>query len=199
MAAESEFVEIALAAAKKALRPPLSTRRGAALLYQVTVDNQLRLSVDPKHPSRGESAFRTDLCVFERTSSEVELPRVVLEFKTRITTHDVITYSAKSRKHKQVYPWLRCGIVASGETAAPRRFFIHNEGLDFFLALAATDPVGAEPLLTALLAEEVETSRLLESVAFGGARPTLYRTEVRLSSSPGSLAAEGELAQDRWG
>ncbi len=77
----------------------------------------------------------------------------------------MITYGAKSRKHKQVYPWLRYGIVASGETAAPRRFFIHNEGLDFFFALAGTGPVGAQRLLAALLAEEVETSRLPESVA----------------------------------
>ena len=162
MAAESEFVEIALAA-KKALPPPLSTRRRDVLLYQLTADNQLRFSVDPKHPSRRKSAFQTDLCVFERASSQVQPPRVVLEFKTRITTHDVITYSAKSRKHKQVYLGYATG-SSRPETAAPHRFFIHNEGLDFF-ALAGTGPVGAQRLLAALLAEEVETSRLPESVA----------------------------------
>ena len=59
-----------LAAAEKTTRPPLSIRRGAALLYQVTVDNELRPSVDPRRPTRGESAFQTDLCVFERKSSE---------------------------------------------------------------------------------------------------------------------------------
>ena len=34
----------------------------------------------------------------------MEIPRVVMEFKPRITTHDVIIYSAKARKHKQIYP-----------------------------------------------------------------------------------------------
>jgi hypothetical protein len=124
--------------------------------------------------------------VFERASSQVQPPRVVLEFKTRITTHDVITYGAKSRKHKQVYPWLRYGIVASGETAAPRRFFIHNEGLAFFFALAGTGP-SALSVSSPPCSPRRSRHRVCRKRRLGGARPTLYRTEVRLSSSPDSL------------
>ena len=44
MAKESEFVAIAEAAAKKILpSPPLSVRGHAVLLYQVTLDNELKL------------------------------------------------------------------------------------------------------------------------------------------------------------
>ena len=114
MPEESEFVRVAEAAAKEDLPPRLSIERGAVLLYQITLDNKLETTVDPKRPKRGDSAFQTDLCVFEKTK-DVKLPRVVLEFKGKITTHDVLTYSAKARKHKQVYPYLRYGVVVSNE------------------------------------------------------------------------------------
>jgi hypothetical protein len=42
---ESEFVEIAMDAAKKILLEPLRIIRGEPLLYQVTVDNELKLTV----------------------------------------------------------------------------------------------------------------------------------------------------------
>jgi hypothetical protein len=131
MAAESKFVAVAQEVAERVLPSPLFVRRGAALLYQVTVNNQLSLTVNVTRPARGNSAFQTDLCVFEKKTEEVSIPRVVMEFKTSITTHDVLTYSAKATKHKQVYPYLRYGIVASNETAVPGRLFTHNESLDF--------------------------------------------------------------------
>jgi len=96
MPAESEFVGLAEQIAEKILPPPLIVKRGAALLYRVTVDNRLALTVDVKNPRRGNAAFQTDLCVFDKVTEDILIPRVVMEFKTRITTHDVITYSAKA-------------------------------------------------------------------------------------------------------
>lgn len=90
MAKESSFVDIALSVAREILAPPLSIERAAALLYKVAVDNELRLTVDPKSPRRGTSAFQTDLCVFETKPSGIVIPRVVFEFKTHISTHDVL-------------------------------------------------------------------------------------------------------------
>jgi hypothetical protein len=75
MARENEFVAIAQASAEKVLIPPLSVRRSAALLYQVTVNNELELTVDPKQPVRGNSAFQTDLCVFEEKQEDLFIPR----------------------------------------------------------------------------------------------------------------------------
>jgi hypothetical protein len=131
MAAESEFVAIAQVVAAKILKEPLFVERGAPLLCEVTVDNYLSLSVDVKHPTRGISAYQADLCVFETKSADVAITRVVLKFKPRITTHGILTYSAKATKHKQVYPYLRYGLVASSEAAVSRRLFTHNESLDF--------------------------------------------------------------------
>ncbi|MGJ4961585.1 hypothetical protein [Bradyrhizobium sp. HKCCYLRH3061] len=178
MGQESEFVAIALAAAERILSSPLVVKRGQPLLYEVLVDNNLKLTVDPTHPIRGESAFQTDLCILEK-KQEIEVPRVVLEFKTRITTHDVLTYSAKARKHKQVYPYLRYGIVASEELQVPRRFFIHNDALDFFAALKnIRGSNDLDRFFTDFLKAEVETSRRMEKITFGGGRSNVFRSEI---------------------
>lgn len=180
MAKESPFVELAKQVAAKTLQPPLCVQRGAALLYQVTVDNQLSLTVDVKHPSRGHSAYQTDLCVFEKKSEDVSIPRVVMEFKTSISTHDVLTYSAKATKHKQVYPYLRYGIVASAETTVPGRLFTHNESLDFCASVAGLTDEKLATFFAELLIAEVESSRRLETIAFGSVKARLFRTEIIL-------------------
>lgn len=182
MATESAFVEVAHKIAEKILPPPLFVRRGAALLYQVTVDNQLSPTVNVKRPVRGNSAFQTDLCIFEKKSEEVSIPRVVMEFKTRITTHDVLTYSAKATKHKQVYPYLRYGIVASSETAVPGRLFTHNESLDFCATVSGLEGQELSDFFASLLAAEVESSRRLEAIAFGSVRTRLFRSEVIINA-----------------
>jgi hypothetical protein len=179
MAEESKFVDLAYGAAKQILQFPLSIERGAVLLYQITVDNELKTTVDPKKPRRGDSAFQTDLCVFEHKSADIKLPRVVLEFKGGITTHDVLTYSAKARKHKQVYPYLRYGVVASNETVVPRRFFVHNEALDFFAAMKNTENAGPADFFSRLIKREVGTSERMESIAFGKS-PQFFRSEIEI-------------------
>jgi hypothetical protein len=181
VAQESSFVAIALATAKRVLSSPLAVKQGQPLLYEVIVDNKLELTVDPKRPVRGDSAFQTDLCVFAKREG-IEIPRVVLEFKTQISTHDVLTYSAKARKHKQVYPYLRYGFVVSEELYVPRRFFIHNDALDFFAALKSIKkPRELDRFFASLIQTEVETSRRMESITFGGGRPSMFRSEVLLN------------------
>lgn len=180
MAQESPFVEVAFNAAKRILKPPFSVRRGASLLYEVVVDNQLNIKVDPKRPVRGDSAFQTDLCVFEAKSEEVAIPRVVMEFKTRITTHDVLTYSAKARKHKQIYPYLRYGIVISEESHVPRRVFVHNEALDFVAALSSISKSQLPTFFRKLIHAEIEASERLENIAFGKLKTPLFRTGVHV-------------------
>ena len=180
MAKESEFVGIAQEVAGNVLEPPLHIERSASLLYQVMVDNTLALTVDVKSPKRGNAAFQTDLCVFERKNEEVSIPRVVLEFKTRITTHDVLTYSAKATKHKQVYPYLRYGIVASDETAVPGRLFNHNQSLDFCLCCSGLGGEELRAQFAELLTAEVQCSREMESIAYGSTKARWFRSEFVL-------------------
>ena len=185
MAKESEFVSQAQDLVKTGLgnQQTLEVRRGAPLLYQVTVDNKLNVMSSDKvrNPKRGDSAFQTDLCVFEITPSDVWLPRVVLEFKTSVSTHDVLTYSTKAAKHKQIYPYLRYGMIAEKESQVPGRFFTHNEGMDFFLSLDGLSLSEKNDALMGLVRQELAASKALEDVAFGSRCTRLYRTEIVLS------------------
>lgn len=185
---ESQFVVEALEAAKDVLTPPLSIERGAALLYEVTVDNRLELRVDPKAPKRGQSAFQTDLCVFEEKEPGVKIPRVVLEFKTRITTHDVITYSSKARRHKQVYPYLRYGLVMGRQAHIPDRVFKHNEALDFLVAAEAFATNRLHEIVSSTLKEEITASRLLERIATKDCKPHVFRTQIVLEEGAGTIS-----------
>lgn len=184
---EDPFVATAMSAAEEVLAPPLSIQRGASLLYQVTVDNHLQIRVNPKKPMRGQSAFQTDLCVFETLDAETKIPRVVLEFKPGLSTHDVIIYSAKARKHKQIYPYLRYGLVIGNEAKVPGKFFTHNEALDFCVASASYKSNRLHEIIARLLKAEVQASRQLEKVAFGSTPVHVYRSEVVLDEGTGKV------------
>lgn len=184
---EDPFVETAMSAAAEVLAPPLSIQRGAALLYQVTVDNKLHIGVNPKKPMRGQSAFQTDLCVFEKLDSETNIPRVVLEFKPVLSTHDVLVYSAKARKHKQIYPYLRYGLVIGNETKVPGKFFTHNEALDFCVAAASYKANRLHEIIARLLKSEVHASRQLEKMTFGATSVHVYRSDVVLDEGVGKI------------
>lgn len=173
--------------AEAVLTPPLIIRRGAALLYQVTVNNNLQVTIDPRHPARGKSAFQTDLCIFEQRAADIAIPRVVLEFKTKITTHDILTYSAKARKHKQIYPYLRYGIIIANEKNIPSRFFLHNEVLDFCVAAASYKADRVREIMSYIIREEVATSRLLEQIAFEKASAHIFRNVIRLEKDIDTL------------
>ncbi|MBK8401433.1 MAG: hypothetical protein IPL29_10395 [Propionivibrio sp.] len=182
MAQESPFVDVALSVAEKIFCRPIRVVRGAPLLYEITVNNSLEVMTQEqiRHPKRGASAFQTDLCILEEKSPDVTIPRVVLEFKTKITTHDILTYSAKATKHKQIYPYLRYGIIASEERKVPRRFFTHNDGLDFFVSVAGLDGNSFEKFLEKFLVAEIASSQRLEEIAFGSTETRVFRNEVEL-------------------
>ena len=188
MAKEDPFVEVAMKAAAEILGGNLSIKSGAPLLYAVTVDNNLELTVRPKAPKRGQSAFQTDLCVFEKRDEGVEIPRVVIEFKGSITTHDVLTYSAKAGKHKQVYPYLRYGLLISGEEEIPRRVYVHNDFLDFIVCSGGIETNRLHQLFEKLLRKEIEASRALEEITFGKAGAYIFRKGIEIEKGTGKLS-----------
>lgn len=183
LAEESPFVAIAQSVARDILRPPLRVARGAPLLYEITVNNNLEVMKQEqvRNPKRGASAFQTDLCIFEDRTTEISIPRVVIEFKTKITTHDVLTYSTKAIKHKQIYPYLRYGVLASSERKVPGRVFKHNEGLDFVASVAGLGDVELRAFLASLFESEIASSKRLEDIAFGKISTRLFRTEIQLA------------------
>lgn len=181
-----------MSAAADVLVPPLAIERGVVLLYRLALDNRLAPTVSPdrlKAPARGQSAFQTDLCVLEEVSPGTKIPRVVLEFKTGLSTHDVLVYSTKARRHKEIYSYLRYGVVVANEVRVSGKFFTHNEALDFCVAAGSYKdniPLLRE-VLAGLLDSEVQASRRLENVAFGETHARLFRSEVILDEGVGRV------------
>jgi hypothetical protein len=113
---------------------PYTVTKGENLLYKLMINPQGKIDPDPTtvtHPKRGQLAFQTDILV-----KKGNLPLVVIELKVRgFSTHDVLTYSTKAIKHKEVYPYLRYGLVIGEKTKIEKRFFTHNTGFDFAVAI----------------------------------------------------------------
>lgn len=175
---ESQFVSVFENAAVEVMGNKVHVERGASLFYQLSLDRKLRLDVDTASPKRGSSAFETDICIFEDLEG-IMFPRVAIEFKPKITTHDILTYSAKAGKHKRIYPCLRYGLLASELEVIPDRFFVHNENLDFFIAAKT---YGGEDeirkFVEKLIKKELEISRILEKIHFENCTVDYYRTDI---------------------
>jgi hypothetical protein len=76
--------------------------------------------------------------------AEPTIPLVVVELKFGgFSTHDIITYSSKATRHKEIYPYLRYGFVVGGSDALSKKFLTHNQGVDFTMSTSdlATDGI----------------------------------------------------------
>jgi len=124
---------------EKLLKPKLSDSLkdynievSANLIYRVIINQKGEyFPADPKKAKRGSLAFQTDILIKKNN-----LPLVVIELKDkRLSTHDIITYSYKAQKHKEIYPYLRYGLVLGGWDIISNKFFNHNSDFDFVVAL----------------------------------------------------------------
>ncbi|MBK6481567.1 MAG: hypothetical protein IPG01_00195 [Chitinophagaceae bacterium] len=179
---ESTFINVFAKSASIVLKPPFLVKVKPNLLYELYLNKKLEVPIkDVKVPKRGNSAFQVDCCIYEAVQN-VEFPRLVLEFKTKITTHDILTYSAKAGKHKLIYPVLRYGLVASELAEIPYRFFTHNEHLDFFIAAKDYKTTKLEALCKNLIKSELFISNELEKIYFGNKRFNFYQSFVNLKN-----------------
>ena len=95
--------------------------QGESLLYKLIIGTDGKTKPEKTDlPSRGNYAFQTDILVKEKN-----IPLVVVELKYGgFSTHDVLVYSTKAIKHKEIYPYLRYGLVVGGQDKIDRKFFI---------------------------------------------------------------------------
>jgi hypothetical protein len=149
-----------------------SVKEKVNLIYWVMIDRNLEYRPkDPKNPGRGirggRYAFQTDIAVGEEKSGGF-LPLVVIEVKYKgFTTHDVLAYSEKALKHKTIYPYVRYGLVNGGEDYIPLKFFVHNVGLDFAVAVKDIDNKKERQSLVNIVKEQIEVARNLLDVFEG--------------------------------
>ena len=110
--------------------------------------------------------FETDLLVYEQNFDIIK-PRIVIEAKLSISTHDAITYSYKAQNHKSVTPFLRYGIMLGNREhkSLPGRLFRHGSNFDFMIRLQGAVLSEKEKLsFINLLKKELEYSRQLEEM-----------------------------------
>jgi hypothetical protein len=169
---EEEFRGKLVEVLQEELGPGYSVKEKVNLIYWVMIDRNLEYKPkDPKNPRKdirkGEYAFQADIAVGEERGGGF-LPLVVIEVKYEgFHTHDVLAYSEKALKHKAIYPYVRYGLVDGGEDHIPLKFFIHNVGLDFAIAVKDIDNREERQSLVNTVKEQIEIARNLLDVFEG--------------------------------
>jgi hypothetical protein len=104
----------ARARAKAGQPSPRGNLRSA--LKEADVNGELRPKAEElRSPKRGQFAFQSDILM---EKAEPAIPLVVVELKFGgFSTHDIIMYSSKATRHKEIYPDLRYGFVVGGSDA----------------------------------------------------------------------------------
>jgi hypothetical protein len=142
----------------RSLSPGYLVHVGKSILYKIEVNALGQVepnSVDS--PTRGQYAFQTDILIEKHAPS---IPLVVIELKSGgFSTHDVITYSSKAARHKDIYPYLRYGFVVVGLSVLSRKFVTHNQGFDF--AMALPDVSSQEADLVAVIQKQIASAECL--------------------------------------
>ena len=156
------------------------------LIYKVIVDENLNYDPpDPKNTRRGSNAFEVDILIRDKNR---RIPLVVIELKlSRFSTHDVITYSQKALKHKDVYPHLRYGfVIMCGKGYIERRFFVHNQGMDFAYAIDCCEdednPFDPQDLqnLTDIVIDQLESACFLLDVLSNKKKPKGFSEVIKM-------------------
>jgi hypothetical protein len=159
-----------------ALPNDYQVQQGANLLYRIEIDGSGKVSNrGDSTPRRGQYAFQTDVLI-----SKAGIPLVVVELKSgSFSTHDVITYSWKAQRHKQVYPYLRYGFAVVGLEALGRRFVTHNEGFDFAVALPTPSCIQTE--LVAIVGRQIASAeRMIALTASNRLKLRRYEETVEI-------------------
>jgi len=147
---------------------------GENLIYRVIIDDNVEYKPkDPKEPSRGNLSFQTDLMIKRN-----KVPLVIIEVKYgKFTTHDVLVYSIKAQKHKEIYPYIRYGLLIGDYKIIYNRFFTHNFGFDFALAIADTE-IGSINKLTRVINAQIENAEKLLNILKKGNNVILFNTVI---------------------
>ena len=102
------------------------------------------------------------------------------------STHDIITYSQKAVRHKEIYPYLRYGFVVGGSTSLSKKFLTHNQGIDFAMSVSSLDTKGECAALIQLVERQIEDAqRLVELMRDDG--KTFKRFENNIASEVSAL------------
>jgi hypothetical protein len=130
--------------------PKYQVRSGVNLQHSVIFDGGGEVWPPGVRALRPEKryAYQADIVVIDRDG---KVPLVAVELKcgqrSGYTTHDVLTYSAKAARHKELYPYLRYGMAVGSALPIGRKFFFNNRALDFVVGVGVADENGFRRLV----------------------------------------------------
>lgn len=115
-------------------------------------------------------SYETDILIYEENDKKEWVPRIIIECKINsITTHDAITYSQKSKTHKNIHPYLRYGILIGNrkDYPLPGRLFRHGENFDFMMSFRSFTSGEREwQNFIEIIQKEIKASKFLEEILF---------------------------------
>lgn len=146
------------------------------LIYKVIIDENIEYKPkDPEILRRGNLAFQTDLMI-----KREKIPLVVIEVKyKKLSTHDIIIYSANAQRHKQVYLYIRYGLLVGNYKVIYNRFFTHNEGFDFALAFESVDEENINTLIR-VISDQIKNAEKLLSILKKGNNIKIFNTTIKI-------------------
>ena len=141
----------------------IGTGAKANLLYKLIIVPGITIKPEKwGKPARAQYAFQTDVLI---TRKRDHTPLVVIEIKFGgFSTHDVLTYSSKALKHKEIYPYLRYGFMVGDQKQLDWKFFTHNTGFDFALAIGSGYTSRQKDLLTAMIKNQIKIAKRLTEI-----------------------------------
>ena len=174
---ETEFKKKLQEKLKEELGNNVKIEEDKNLIYKVIINEKFKFEPDnPERPKRGSYAFQTDLLVTNNNG----LPLVVIETKYGgFSTHDVLTYSTKAQKHKEIYPYLRYGLVVGGENKIHNRFFTHNVGFDFAYAMNDIDDNSIKELAE-IIKQQIKNAYLLLDILRNKNKTKKFNTIIEI-------------------
>jgi len=165
---EKQFVESfikKLDVEVKKISRKLFAESGKRVSYANEIITYLDTNAKDEYPMK----FETDVLIYEKDKSGVWKPRIIIETKLHISTHDAITYSQKAFSHKHIHPYLRYGILLGdrGKYPIPGRLFRHGLNFDFMLSWKKMKPSKIEwNSLMKIIKSEINASKNLEEMIY---------------------------------
>lgn len=164
----------------------METRK--SLLYDLSIDERgiakLAVDKDRGEPIKGGGkGFEQDILIYETVQGgdTSVVPRVVAEVKfQKVNTHDPIVYSEKARRIRNVYPYIRYGLLLGSIPKIPGRVLRLGQGFDFILSVAYPFTESDLELTRRVFTEEVEASRELSTISSGKHKVICFRRAISI-------------------
>lgn len=113
--------------------------------------------------------YQLDILICKDTEklSEVE-PLVIIEIKNKkYTSHDIIVYSDKAKRHKILYPHIKYGfIVINSKQPFSYKYFSHAENFDFAYLLDVNDKRDVEYFIENIIVKEIEDAEYRKKLLY---------------------------------